>query len=115
MARLGMRDLFGISNPKLRLVVLSACDAMGSSDPISSGPAMAAEEFSMIGAKSVIGGLWKVSDEVASGIMGDFYRNLTRGQTISQALRGAQKKSIEEKQFAHPFYWACFALYGNPR
>ncbi len=111
----GMRDLFGIINPNLRLIVLSECDAMGSSDPISSGPAVAAQAFSAIGARSVLGGLWKISDEAASGIMGDFYRNLTRGQTLSQALRGAQMSAIEARQFAHPFYWACFALYGNPR
>ncbi|MHB9035675.1 MAG: CHAT domain-containing protein [Armatimonadota bacterium] len=111
---ISIEELSGIANPHLSLVVLSACDSIASSDPISSGPSRAAEVFSMVGAKSVLGGLWKVSDEAASSVMGDFYRSLSKDKPKIDALRDAQLAAIEHNQFAHPFYWACFALYGNP-
>ncbi len=111
---LTIKELSSIKNRNLSLVVLSACDSIASSDPISSGPSRAAEVFSMVGAKSVIGGMWKVSDNAASSIMGDFYQELIKGKSKAEALRAAQLAAIEQKQFAHPFYWACFALYGSP-
>ncbi|MCE5314624.1 MAG: CHAT domain-containing protein [Armatimonadota bacterium] len=109
-----MEELSTIANPHLDLVVLSACDSIASSDPISSGTSRAAEVFSMVGAKSILGGLWKVSDEAATKVMSEFYRNLSKGESKTQALRSAQLATIQQKQFAHPFYWACFALYGSP-
>jgi hypothetical protein len=111
----GVQELSVIQSANLQLVTLSACDSIGSSDPISSGPARAAEVFSLAGAQSVLGGLWKVSDEAASRVMGDFYRGLSRGKSRTEALQRALANVVESKQFAHPFYWACFALYGNPR
>ncbi|MEN6583710.1 MAG: CHAT domain-containing protein [Armatimonadota bacterium] len=107
-------DLSDIENTHLDLVVLSACNSISSSDPVSSGPSKAAEVFSLAGAKSVMGGQWKVSDDAASKIMSDFYRSLNRGMSRYEALRRAQMSLINSAQFAHPFYWACFALYGNP-
>lgn len=109
-----VKELTDIANSQLQLVVLSACESAASTDPLQSGPSYAAEVFSLAGAKSVLGGLWKVSDASASKLMGDFYRSLSRSQTRTGSLRSAQTKMIENKDYAHPFYWACFALYGNP-
>jgi len=109
-----VEEVTAITNPHLQLVVLSTCESAASTDPITSGPSCAAEVFSLAGAKSVLGGLWKVSDASASKLMGDFYRTLCRGKTRTNSLRSAQIEMIEGKEFAHPFYWACFALYGNP-
>ncbi|MGB9618903.1 MAG: CHAT domain-containing protein, partial [Armatimonadota bacterium] len=111
----GPQELLRVYNPNLQLVTLSACDSIGSSDPISSGPVRAAELFSLIGAQSVLGGLWKVSDDAASAVMGEFYRGLSRGKPRAESLQKALLGVIESKRYAHPFYWACFALYGNPR
>ena len=113
--RLDVQQLVGMENVRLAMVVLSSCDSISSSDPISTAPSAAAELFSLAGARSVLGGLWKVSDESASKLMGDFYRDLSRGKSRSESLRRAQVGMIESKRFAHPFYWGCFALYGNPR
>jgi len=112
---IGVREMAGVNNPYLQLVVMSACDSIGSADPISSGPEHAAEVFSLAGASSIVGGLWKVSDDAASKVMVDFYRGLSRGTSRAEALQRAQVSVIESRQFAHPFYWACFALFGNPR
>jgi tetratricopeptide (TPR) repeat protein len=111
----GIRDLMATRNDSLQLVVLSACDTVGSSDPISAGPSRAAEAFSLAGAKSVLGSMWKVSDDAAPKVFAEFYKNLSKGKSRAESLRLAQQSMIESKRFAHPFYWACFALYGNPR
>ncbi len=112
---IGLERLASMRSDSLELVVLSACDTVGSSDPISTGPTRAAELFSLSGAKSVLGAFWKVSDDAASEIFAEFYKNLSKGKSRSESLRLAQLFVIESKRFAHPFYWACFALYGNPR
>lgn len=113
-ASITVQELSAITNPHLQLVVLSACDSAASADPLESGPSRAAEVFSLMGAKSVLGGIWKVADASASNLMGDFYRTLVRGKSRTGALQAAQVKMIAEKSYAHPFYWACFAMYGAP-
>lgn len=109
-----VQQLSAITNPHLQLVVLSACESAASTDPLKSGASSAAEVFSLAGAKSVLGGLWKVTDAPASKLMGDFYRTLVRGKSRTESIQRAQIAMIEAKEYAHPFYWACFALYGNP-
>jgi CHAT domain-containing protein len=111
----GIENLAVLRSDSLEMVVLAACDTVGSSNPISTGPARAAEMFSLIGAKSVLGSLWKVSDDAGSEVFREFYKNLSKGNSRAESLRLAQLSMIESKRFAHPFYWACFALYGNPR
>ncbi len=109
-----VQQLSAITNPHLQLVVLSACESAASTDPLKSGASSAAEVFSLAGARSVLGGLWKVTDAPASKLMGDFYRTLVRGRSRTESIQRAQIAMIEAKEYAHPFYWACFALYGNP-
>lgn len=109
-----LQELTAIANPHLQLVALSACESAASADPLQSGTSCAAEVFSLAGAKSVLGGLWKVSDASATRLMGDFYRSLSKHKTRTESLQSAQVRMIEGKEYAHPFYWACFALYGNP-
>lgn len=109
-----VQELTAITNPHLQLVVLSACESAASTDPLQSGPSCAAEVFSLAGAKSVMGGLWKVSDAASSKLMEDFYRTLVHNRSRANSLQHAQTALIDGKDYAHPFYWACFALYGNP-
>lgn len=109
-----VHELTAITNPHLQLVVLSACDSAASADPLRSGSSCAAEVFSLAGAKSVLGSLWKVSDAASLRLMEDFYKTLMHSKSRADSLQHAQIAMIEGKEYAHPFYWACFALYGNP-
>jgi len=109
-----VQELTAISNPHLQLVVLSACESASSTDPLQSGSSSAAEVFSQAGAKSVMGGLWKVSDAASTRLMEDFYRTVIHNRSRASSLQHAQIALIEGREYAHPFYWAGFALYGNP-
>lgn len=109
-------DMLRINNPNLQLAVLSSCDTIGSSDAQAFGTAYTAEIFALAGFPSIIGGLWKISDDASVTLMGSFYKSLgTVGK--AEALRRAQISMIQssERRYANPFYWASFALYGDPR
>ena len=75
--------------------------------------------FMHAGAYALIANLWPVEDNSASQIMVDFYR-LYRPETgKAAALRQAQlnlrqKAQLDSDswQFAHPYFWAPFAVYG---
>ncbi len=85
-----VHELTAITNPHLQLVVLSACESAASTDPLQSGPSCAAEVFSLAGAKSVMGGLWKVSDAASLKLMEDFYRALVHKRSRGNSLQHAQ-------------------------
>ena len=113
-------DLMRISstgNPKLELAVLSACETLARSDLETARASHTAQVFALAGFPSVIGGLWKVSDAASVQLMKNFYSSLALSGRKAEALQRAQKSMIESKNrdFAHPFCWAGFALYGDPR
>ncbi|MBI2843142.1 MAG: CHAT domain-containing protein [Armatimonadetes bacterium] len=109
-----LADMLRIANPNLQLAVLSACEIVATSDAEASGIASTAEIFANAGFPTVMGALWKVSDAASVSLMSDFYKNLAKLGKKAEALRLAQVSMIKSKQFAHPFYWGTFALYGDP-
>lgn len=111
---LSLQDLAELHSDKLKLVVLSACDSLASSDPASYGASRAAEIFTYAGAKSVLGALWKVSDQATVQLMSGFYQQIVSRTRKSRSLQLTQLKMIDSGDLAHPFYWAGFALHGNP-
>jgi len=59
------------------------------------------------GAAGVVASLWSVADNSTAQLMAHFHR-LWR----HEALRFAQIELRRQEDFAHPFYWACFAYSG---
>jgi CHAT domain-containing protein len=109
-----LSDLYEVRNSGISLIVLSMCDALGSTAPSSEGERITAELLSVAGIHSVLGGQWQVSDKASSKLMDEFYRALTTPDcSKAEALRRAQCALINSGQFRHPYYWAGFALYGN--
>jgi tetratricopeptide (TPR) repeat protein len=98
---------------RARLAVLSGCEsALGR---VSSGEGVLGltSAFLSAGVPAVVATLWPVDDAVTADLMDAFYTGLTRGETVSSALRHAQEAIRERRGTGHPFYWAGFVVVGN--
>ena len=131
----------GLDNPKIDLLVLSACrTALGDPDSELGFAGLAIKT----GARTALGSLWYVSDEATLALMTMFYQNLKTTPMKSESLRQAQlallKGSIAiqnnelildnnlkiklspelakffktNKDLRNPYYWSAFTLIGNP-
>lgn len=97
-------------NP-IELLVLSACQTATGDDRAGLGLAGVAVRS---GARSTIASLWSVDDESTALLMSYFYQELSQSQQpLAEALRRAQLAVLQQKDFAHPFFWAAFVLVGN--
>lgn len=93
------------------LAVLSACDTATTLERSSANLGSLTSAFFVAGAPSVIGSLWQVEDQATTLLMLGFYRRFL-DVGAAEALRQAMLDVRRDRRFAHPFYWAAFALYG---
>jgi CHAT domain-containing protein/Tfp pilus assembly protein PilF len=99
---------------KADLVVLSACQTGMGKMINGEGIVGLTRAFMYAGSSSVLVSLWNVSDISTSILMGEFYKNLVKNKlSETDALRNAQLNLINNKKFAHPFFWAPFVLIGD--
>ncbi len=99
-------------------VVLSACETGLGKELRGEGVVGLVRAFHYAGAPSVVASLWEVSDQGTSRLMDRFYRHLDAGDRAEDALRKAQGDLLGGEagtDFAHPYYWASFQLYGDGR
>jgi len=104
------------------LVILSACNTGGPGGG-GGGEALSglARAFFYAGARGLMVTHWAVDDAAAALTVADSLRRQQAGASSAAALRGAQLLILEEAGrrlpavFAHPFYWAPFALLGDGR
>jgi CHAT domain-containing protein len=104
------------------LVILSACNTGG---PAGAGGGEAlsglARAFFYAGARGLMVTHWAVDDTASAFTIADALRRQQAGATSAAALRGAQLAILDEAgkrlpaAYAHPFYWAPFALIGEGR
>lgn len=101
----------GIRTRPIELLVLSACKTAQGDKRAALGLAGVAVRA---GARSTLASLWVVSDEATALLMTAFYEELAKNQaTKAEALRRAQLTILQDKEFAHPYYWAPFVMVGN--
>ena len=107
---LSARDLYRL---RLRgsLTVLSACESgLGAS---SGGEVLGlARGFLHAGAPALVVSLWPVQDEQTALLMTAFYTGLHAGQTVADAMRGAQLEL--RAQHDNPYHWGAFTVTGDP-
>ena len=97
-------------NP-IELLVLSACQTAVGDERAGLGLAGVAVRS---GARSTLASFWSVNDQSTALLMSYFYKELSNPQLKkAEALRYAQLKLLQQKQFAHPFFWSGFVLVGN--
>ncbi len=107
----GLLKAAKLQSTPIELLSLSACETAEGNDrsPLGiSGAAIKAR------ARSVLGTLWPVADEVAKALMKSFYDGIANTRlSKTEALRRAQLEWIRHPDWSHPFYWAPFIIIGN--
>jgi CHAT domain-containing protein len=95
----------------IELLILSACQTATGDKQAALGLAGVAVRS---GARSTIATLWSVQDNSTVLFMTQLYESLRQpGMTRAEALRQAQLKLLQSREYQHPFYWAPFVLVGN--
>ncbi|WP_270933783.1 CHAT domain-containing protein [Falsiroseomonas oryzae] len=110
------------------LVILSACNTAGPASGVagaagSAGEALSglARSFFYAGARGLLVTHWPAVDQAAAITVADMMRRQEAGADSATALRGAQLVLLDEagrglpEFYAHPYYWAGFALIGDGR
>lgn len=131
------RDLAWQQDPKVELIVLSACrTALGDKQAELGFVGLALQT----GVKTGLGSLWAVRDEASLALMTKFYEQLKTAPIRSEALQKAQlgmlkgqvrvesgKLRLNEQNLvslppeltrgnlnlSHPYYWSAFTMTGN--
>ncbi len=97
------------------LVVLSACETSLGELNQGEGVMSLSRGFFNTGANSALSTLWNVNDKSSSEIIIDFYKQLKKGKTKSEALRQAKLNYLDTHKLSElsPYYWASFVLIGD--
>lgn len=100
-----------LQSTPIELLSLSACETAEGNDRAPLGISGAAIKAR---ARSVLGTLWPVADEVAKALMKSFYGGIANTRlSKTEALRRAQLEWLRHPDWSHPFYWAPFIIIGN--
>jgi CHAT domain-containing protein/tetratricopeptide (TPR) repeat protein len=109
------------------LVTLSACRTGVGPEVAGEGLVSFANAFLEAGARSVVVSLWRVDDRAAAQLMAGFYRRwlgatddstpMGKAEALRQARRSLRdhRDAAGRRPYAHPYYWAPFILFGDPR
>jgi CHAT domain-containing protein len=101
--------LLGLKNTEL--ITLSACQTAKEANANGQEISGLAYVLERAGAKSSIASLWNAEDNTSAEIMTEFYQNLQKGMTKSEAMQKAKLSQIETNP--HPFFWSPFILIGD--
>lgn len=109
-------EIYELSLPRTRLIVLSACQTAVGRYYGGEGTYSFARAFLVSGVPVIVASLWPVDSEATARMMISFHE-IRRQQHVStaEALRRAQVKMMIEpdQRFHHPYYWAAFSVFGG--
>lgn len=97
------------------LTVLSACQTGRGRFSNGEGVVGLPRAFLYAGARSIVDSLWKVDDRSTAELMGSFYKYISQGKAVAEALQQAKLELLngESKRWRHPYFWAPFVLHGR--
>jgi CHAT domain-containing protein len=94
------------------LVTISACRSAGARSYSGEGLVGFVWAFLQAGARSVIAGLWDVTDSSTPGMMDVLYALIKDGHRPADSLREAKLELIRSTgSYRKPYYWGPFQLY----
>lgn len=96
-------------------VVLSACNTAAADGQSGEALSGLARGFFYAGARSLLVTHWAVESVSAQQLMTETFKAYAANKSLSraEALRTAQIKLMKNPKYAHPFYWAPYALVGD--
>jgi CHAT domain-containing protein len=107
-------EIYKMSLPRTRLVVLSACRTGVEREYRGEGAVSVARPFIAAGVPLVVASLWSVDSESAARLVFSLHRNRTHCQeSTAEALRQAQLEMLKDERYSRPRYWAAFTLIGG--
>ncbi|WP_420372423.1 CHAT domain-containing protein [Microcystis aeruginosa] len=110
---LRLNDIFNLDLPA-ELIVLSACESGLGKEVKGEGLIGLTRGLMYAGAARVVVSLWKVDDQATSELMQQLYTQiLQQGKTPAVALREAQLKLWQQKDWQNPRYWSAFTIQGE--
>ncbi len=92
------------------LVLLSACETGLGDVQLGEGVYGLQRSFIVAGSKNLVMSLFKVSDEVTSDLLNQFYTNWVKTGNKRQSLYDAKMYIL--KKYQQPIYWGAFVLVG---
>lgn len=104
--------LHGLTLPRTRLVVLSACSTALAEGDVSRNPDGLVWAFLEAGAGEVVASRWNVDAAQTATLMKNFYSRLLAASSPPAALSAAQQAAFSQVGF-HPYYWASFQAFSN--
>jgi CHAT domain-containing protein/tetratricopeptide (TPR) repeat protein len=107
---LTVNDVYGLDLSRAALVTLSGCQT-GLGQGRGGEMLGLTHAFFFAGAPALVVSRWRVDDAATTDLMQDFYKALTRGETVAEALRTAQLGALARRP--HAYYWAGFAVWGR--
>lgn len=114
-----LREKLGLSRLVISLAVLSGCETAYSANAQDPGALEGlgvtglAYGFENAGVKTVLGTLWKLDSATGPIFMQGFYRRLSEGSSVAEALSRTREELRKSKP--HPYYWAPFIVVGQWR
>jgi CHAT domain-containing protein len=113
----GLLEAWELLDLKLdaELVVLSACETGRGRIAPGEGIIGTMWAFLVAGSRALLVAKWKVESSSTTELMSSFHARLARAEGAkAEQLRQASLDLLRQPRRAHPFYWAGFALVGNP-
>lgn len=98
---------------RCKLAVLSACATAAGRFRGAVNPGSLVRAVTRSGCARVVASLWRVDSAATAEFMAGFYRSLADGAAPLEALRAGRQRVRSRAEWAHPYFWAAFQLYGT--
>jgi CHAT domain-containing protein len=95
----------------LRIAVLAACSTGRPAGEARYPGSDMARALLLAGVPVVIASAWDVDSRATTLLIESFYDHLRQGALPESAVAESIARVRSTEEFAHPYYWAAFALY----
>jgi CHAT domain-containing protein len=108
-------EVYRLTLPRTRLVVLSSCESALGQYYRGEGMVSLARPFLAAGVPTVVASLWPVDSAATAPLMVSFHRERKAvGNRSAEGLRASQTKMLGDPIHSHPYYWGAFMVVGAP-